>query len=104
MTSAECYGEIVLYGGTGSPDLASQIAENLGLKLRRREVVTFPNTNLFVRLGSSVRGQDAFIVQTTSAPTNDNLMDGAVDLHRYVEASVGGTGHRCDPLPGLRTF
>ncbi|MGC9468273.1 MAG: ribose-phosphate diphosphokinase [Anaerolineae bacterium] len=89
MTDVGCYGGVVIYSGTGSPDLASQIAENLELKLCEREVITFPNSNLFVRLGSSVRGQDAFIIQTTSAPTNDNLMELLIFIDTLKRASAG---------------
>jgi ribose-phosphate pyrophosphokinase len=89
MAEHNCYGEILLYGGTGSPELASRIAENLGRDLCSREVITFPNTNLFVRLGSSVRGQDVFIIQTTSAPTNDNLMELLIFIDTLKRASAG---------------
>ncbi|MBN1248237.1 MAG: ribose-phosphate pyrophosphokinase [Anaerolineae bacterium] len=89
MAELGCYGEILLYGGTGSPELASQIAENLGRRLCSREVITFPNTNTFVRLGSSVRGQDTFIIQTTSAPTNDNLMELLIFIDTLKRASAG---------------
>jgi ribose-phosphate pyrophosphokinase len=89
MPNVKCYGEIVLYAGTGSPELAAQIAENLDRRLREREVITFSNSNLFVRLGSSVRGQDAFIIQTTSAPTNDNLMELLIFIETLKRASAG---------------
>jgi len=69
------YGEIKLYAGTGSLDLAGKVAEYLGVSLCGREVVTFPNDNLFVKLHSSVRGQDCYVIQTTSAPVHRNLME-----------------------------
>ena len=69
------YGDIKLYAGTACPELASKIAQYLGIRLCERDVVTFPNDNLFVKLHSSVRGQDCFIVQTTSVPVHRNLME-----------------------------
>jgi ribose-phosphate pyrophosphokinase len=69
------YGEIKLYAGTGCPDLANRIADYLGLPLCGRDIVVFPNENLFVKLHSSVRGQDCFVIQTTSAPVHRNLME-----------------------------
>lgn len=69
------YGDIKLYAGTASIDLAGQVAEYLGVPLCGREVVTFPNDNLFVKLHSSVRGQDCYVIQTTSAPVHRNLME-----------------------------
>src|SRR5574338_440594 len=69
------YGDIKLYSGTASMDLAGKIARYLKLPLSGRDVISFPNDNLFVKLHGSVRGQDCFVVQTTSAPVHRNLME-----------------------------
>jgi ribose-phosphate pyrophosphokinase len=69
------YGEIKLYAGSGSPDLAQKIADYLGQTLSPREVVQFPNENIFVKLKSSARGQDVYVIQTTSSPVHYNLME-----------------------------
>lgn len=89
MAYVGCYGEIKLYCGRGAPELSVQIAEAMGVELCRREVITFPNTNIFVRLGNSVRGQDTFIVQSTSAPVNDNLMELLIFIDTLKRASAG---------------
>ena len=69
------YGDIKLYTGTSCPELAGRIATHMGLGLCDREIVQFPNENLFVQLHSSVRGQDCYAIQTTSAPVHRNLME-----------------------------
>ena len=69
------YGDIKLYAGSGSPDLAQKIADYLAQPLSPREVIQFPNENIFVKLNSSVRGQDVYIIQTTSSPVHYNLME-----------------------------
>ncbi len=69
------YGGIKLYAGTGSPDLAQKVAEYIGEPLCGRDIIQFPNENLFVKLHSSVRGQDVYLIQTTSAPVHRNLME-----------------------------
>lgn len=69
------YGDIKLYAGTGSPELAGKIAEYLDLPLCERDIIMFPNDNLFVKLRKSVRGQDCYVIQTTSAPVHRNLME-----------------------------
>ncbi len=69
------YGEVRLYAGTASPDLAQKIADYLDLPLCGREVISFPNDNLFVKLHGSVRGQDCYVIQTTPAPVHRNLME-----------------------------
>lgn len=69
------YGEIKLYAGSGSPDLAQKIANYLGQPLSPREVIQFSNENIFVKLNSSARGQDVYVIQTTSSPVHYNLME-----------------------------
>jgi ribose-phosphate pyrophosphokinase len=69
------YGGINLFAGTGAPELAQKIAEYLGQPLSPREVIEFPNENIFVKLGGSVRGQDVFVIQSTSTPVHYNLME-----------------------------
>lgn len=69
------YGEIKLYAGSGSPELAQKIADYLQQKLSPREVIVFPNENIFIKLNSSTRGQDVYVIQTTSSPVHYNLME-----------------------------
>ena len=69
------YGSIKLYAGSASPDLAQKVADYLGVELCGRDVVEFPNENIFVKLHGSVRGQDVYVIQTTSSPVHHNLME-----------------------------
>ncbi len=69
------YGGIKLYAGTACPQLANNIAEYLHINLNDRDIIMFPNDNLFVKLHSSVRGQDCYVIQTTSPPVHRNLME-----------------------------
>ena len=69
------YGEIKLYAGSASPTLAQKIADYLHQELSPREVIEFSNENIFVKLKKSARGQDVYIIQTTSSPVHYNLME-----------------------------
>jgi len=69
------YGGIKLYAGSSTPELAKKIAGYLDLPLCGRDIVTFPNDNIFVKLHTSVRGQDCYVIQTTSIPVHFNLME-----------------------------
>jgi ribose-phosphate pyrophosphokinase len=69
------YGGIKLYAGTGSPELAQKIADYLNEPICGRDVIEFPNENLFIKLHSSVRGQDVYVIQTTTTPVHRNLME-----------------------------
>ena len=69
------YGGIKLYAGRSAPQLSQKIADYLHLSLNETDIVEFPNENLFVKLHSSVRGQDCYVIQTTSPPVHRNLME-----------------------------
>ena len=69
------YGGIKLYAGTASPELAQKVADYLEEKLCGRDIVEFPNENLFIKLHTSVRGQDVYVIQHTAAPVHRNLME-----------------------------
>ncbi|HNY84184.1 MAG TPA: ribose-phosphate diphosphokinase [Anaerolineaceae bacterium] len=69
------YGNIHLFAGSASPELSQEISDILGIPLCGRDIIEFTNENLFVKLHSSVRGQDCYIIQTTSMPVHRNLME-----------------------------
>jgi ribose-phosphate pyrophosphokinase len=71
----EVYGGIKLYAGTGSPELSQKVADYVKAPLCGRDIIQFPNENLFIKLHSSVRGQDVYVIQTTSTPVHRNLME-----------------------------
>lgn len=75
VRNTQMYGQIKLFSGTASPALSAEIAAYLGLPLSGRDIIKFPNENIFVKLHASVRGQDCYVIQTTSAPVSDNLME-----------------------------
>jgi len=83
------YGNIRIFSGSGSHELAERISDYLDVPLSPCEIKTFPNENLFIRLLTSVRGQDVFIIQTTSSPVSNNIMELLVMLDTVKRASAG---------------
>ena len=81
------HGHIKLFSGTGCPALAEEISRYLNVPLSGRDVIQFPNENIFVRLHESIRGQDVFLIQTTSSPVNRNLMELLIFLDTLKRAS-----------------
>lgn len=81
------HGTIKLFSGTGCPDLAGEISQHLGVNLSGCDIVQFPNENIFVRLHESIRGQDVFLIQTTSSPVNYNIMELLISLDALKRAS-----------------
>jgi ribose-phosphate pyrophosphokinase len=69
------YGDIRLFTGSASPELANKIAEYLKLSLSGVDLIQFHNENIFARLQKSARGQDAYIIQTSAPPIHRNLME-----------------------------
>lgn len=69
-------------------DLAQDIATYLDVKLTSAEVKTFKDNEVFVRINENVRGQDVFLIQSTSAPANDHLMEMLIACDALVRASA----------------
>src|SRR5258708_9390670 len=68
-------GSIKLAAGNSSPALAKEIGEGLGLPLTKAVGRRFADMEIFVEIQENVRGSDAFIIQSTSFPVNDHLME-----------------------------
>ena len=84
---ATAHGTIKLFSGTGCPDLTQEISQYLGIPLSGCNIRQFPNENIFVQLHESVRGQDVFLIQTTSSPVNYNIMELLIFLDTLKRAS-----------------
>ncbi|MCC8980768.1 ribose-phosphate pyrophosphokinase [Bradyrhizobium acaciae] len=68
-------GSIKLVAGNSNPALAQEIAKGLGIELTKAVVRRFADMEIFVEIQENVRGSDMFILQSTSYPANDNLME-----------------------------
>jgi ribose-phosphate pyrophosphokinase len=77
-----------IFSGSSHPQLAQEIAENLGCTLCRRETTRFSNDNLFVQLGSSVRGKEVVVIQSFCPPVSDNLLELLIMLDAARSASA----------------
>ena len=69
------YGGIKLYAGTSIPQVAKGISKYLNIPLSGRDIIDFPNENIWIRLHDSVRGQDVYLIQNTSRPVHRNLIE-----------------------------
>lgn len=81
------HGHIKLFSGSGCPELAKEISQYIGVPLSPREIIQFPNENIFVRLGESIRGQDVFLVQTMASPVSHNILELLIFLDALKRAS-----------------
>ena len=80
---------IKIFTGNSHPELAKEIAEILGLPLGKSKVSTFSDGEISVDIGETVRGADVFVVQSTSSPVNNNLMELLIMIDAFKRASAG---------------
>lgn len=80
---------MMVFAGNSNPELSSEIVSHLNMRLGKAVVSQFSDGEVMVEIQENVRGRDVFIVQSTSAPTNDNLMELLVmiDAMRLASAS-----------------
>ena len=80
--------DIKLFAGNATPELAKRISICLKTKLSDATVGRFSDGEVQVQINENVRGSDVFIIQSTCAPTNDNLMELLVMVDALRRASV----------------
>ncbi len=83
------YGSIKIFSGSSFPAFAARVAAELQIPLGGIDLIEFPNENLFVKLHHSVRGQDVYVLQTTSRPVHRNLMELLIMLQTMRLDSAG---------------
>src|SRR5690554_756070 len=81
--------KLMVFSGNANPELAKKIAESLDTRMGNATVGQFSDGEVAVEINENVRGKDVFILQSTCAPTNDNLMELVlmVDALRRASAS-----------------
>src|SRR5450432_3388317 len=81
-------GAMKILAGNSNGPIAEAIAAYLGEPLTKCHVRRFADLEIFVEILENVRGRDAFIVQSTSYPTNDNLMELLIMIDALRRASA----------------
>ncbi len=79
---------MVLVSGRAHPELADQVAAELGVELIATTAYDFANGEIYVRFGESIRGCDAFVIQSHSAPINKWLMEQLLMVDALKRASA----------------
>ena len=83
------YDSLMVFTGNANPKLAEAVARHLHLHLGRAKVGRFSDGEVMVEILENVRGRDVFVLQSTCAPTNDNLMEVLVMVDALKRASAG---------------
>lgn len=82
-------GELKLLTGNANKKLAESIAKNLGTKLGASEIDKFSDGEIKIKINESIRGKDLYLIQPTSYPTNDNIMELLIMVDACRRASAG---------------
>ncbi|WP_319370132.1 ribose-phosphate pyrophosphokinase [uncultured Ilyobacter sp.] len=80
--------DVKIFTGNSNINLARQIAEKCGLPLGDANIVRFKDGEIYARINETVRGCDVFIIQSTSEPVNENLMELLIFIDALKRASV----------------
>ncbi len=81
--------DLMVFTGNANPELAGRVSEKLGIPLGDITVDKFSDGEIMVELNENVRGRDVFVLQSTCAPTNDNVMELLVIVDALHRASAG---------------
>ena len=90
MTGMKTTGEkkLMLFSGRAYPELAEEVAEALGVEPTPTSAYDFANGETFVRFNESVRGSDAFVLQSHTAPINQWIMEQLIMVDALKRASA----------------
>lgn len=83
------YENLMVFTGNANPALAQGVVERLGIPLGKANVSRFSDGEVMVEINENVRGKDVFVLQSTCAPTNDNLMEIMLMVDALKRASAG---------------
>ncbi len=81
--------QMMVFSGNANPELSAEIAGYLNLPLGKAVAGQFSDGEVLVEIQENVRGREVFVVQPTSAPTNDNLMELSVMIDALRWSSAG---------------
>jgi len=83
------YDSLMVFTGNANPKLAADVVKRLNISLGRATVGRFSDGEVNVEILENVRGKDCFILQSTCAPTNDNLMELLIMVDALKRSSAG---------------
>src|SRR5262245_813743 len=82
------HGQLKLFSGSAHPALAKEIAEHLGIPLGNARLHRFPDTEVSFQIDENIRGTDVFIVQPTSPPVDEHLIELCVMIDAFRRSSA----------------
>src|SRR5687768_13933421 len=96
------YKRLMIFSGTANPGLAREITNHLGMKLSDVEIATFSNSESYARFSDSVRGCDAFVIQSVGDPVDHFVMQQLIMIDALKRASAKRITAVCPLYPYAR--
>jgi ribose-phosphate pyrophosphokinase len=93
---------LMIFSGSAHPELAQEIADHLGMKLGAVESATFADSQTYARFSESVRGSDAFVIQSISDPVDHHIMQQLIMIDALKRASAKRITAVCPLYPYSR--
>lgn len=88
MTASFSYGDLKIFSGRAHPALATEICAYLGIPLGELTLYNFSDGETYCQIDENVRGADVFVVQPTSSPVNDHVMELLILLDAFRRSSA----------------
>lgn len=88
LINQQVHSDFRLFAGRANPALTKEISAKLGVGLGKITIGPFPNSETRVQIEESIRGTDIYIVQPTSEPANENLMELLITIDAMKRASA----------------
>ena len=82
------HGQLKLFSGSAHPALAREIAEHLGIPMGAARLHRFPDTEVSFQIDENIRGTDVFIIQPTSSPVDQHLVELCVMIDAFRRSSA----------------
>jgi ribose-phosphate pyrophosphokinase len=88
MPTATGFGELKIFAGSAHPQLAREIADFLGIAVGQARLRRFPDSEVSFQIDENIRGTDVFIVQPTSTPVDQHLMEMLIMVDAFRRSSA----------------
>jgi ribose-phosphate pyrophosphokinase len=82
------FGDLKIFSGSANPELAREIAASLGLQLGQARLRRFPDTEVSFQIDENIRGTDVFVIQPTSAPVDEHLVELLIMIDAFRRSSA----------------
>ena len=89
LTEGATVADLMVFTGNANPALAKKVVDKLGIPLGDASVSKFSDGEISIEINENVRGRDVFVLQSTSAPTNDHIIEMLLMVDALHRASAG---------------